>query len=114
MPDFINVYQLEVFSAVGVYAKEQLSKQRLTVTLQLNVQSTRAAAKFDDVKRPVDYGKVCATVKKVATERPRKLIETLAEEMASTLLRQYPIKEITLEIEKFILPDTRSVSVKIT
>jgi phosphoglycolate phosphatase/dihydroneopterin aldolase len=52
-------------------------------------------------------------MKSLVAQRPRKLLETLAEEIAADLLKTFPIQKLTLEIKKFILPDTRHVSVQI-
>ena len=35
-------------------------------------------------------------------------------EMAEAILENYPVEEVILEIEKFALPDAKSVSIKIT
>ena len=49
----------------------------------------------------------------ITSKRPRKLLETLAEEIATEVLKNYPMQKLALEIKKFILPGTQYVSVKI-
>ena len=77
------------------------------------VESFGPAAAADDVSLTVNYFEVAERVKHFAAERPRKLLETLAEEVAADLLRGFAIKSLVAEIKKSILPDTRYVSVRI-
>jgi dihydroneopterin aldolase len=46
--------------------------------------------------------------------RSWKLIETLAVEMAEMSLREFKPKSVTIEIKKFILPQTQHVAVSVT
>jgi FolB domain-containing protein len=114
MADSIHIHKLEVHALVGVYKKEQGAPQKLLVSIGMKVESIPSAARSDDLQQTIDYSAVAATVKKIAAEKPRKLIETLAEEMAAVILKIYPVEEVTVEVEKFPLPDARSVSVRIT
>jgi dihydroneopterin aldolase len=43
-----------------------------------------------------------------------KLIETLAEVLASHLLKSFPIQKITIELRKFALQDAKYVSITVT
>ena len=113
MSDLIRVIDLEVFAHIGVPDTERRDPQRLLVSLEMSVASFSLAAGTDDLARTVDYYEVVQRVKSFTAERPRKLLETLAEEIAFDLLKGYPIKKITLEIKKFVLPDAQYVSVKI-
>jgi len=113
MSDLIRVIDLEVFAHIGVPEEERREAQRLLISLEMSVDSFSHAAETDNLARTVNYYDVVQRVKAFTAERPRKLLETLAEEMAFDLLKTFPIKKIALEIKKFILPDTRYVSVKI-
>ena len=44
----------------------------------------------------------------------RKLIETLAEDLCRLLLQRWPLALVRVRLHKFILPDTRAVSVTLT
>ena len=48
-----------------------------------------------------------------ARARVVKLIETLADELATHLLERFSLAEVEIELCKFILPDTKHVSVRI-
>lgn len=113
MSDLIRVVDLEVWANIGVSDEERAQRQRLLVTLDLRVKSIVLAAASDDVSLTVNYFTIAQRVKALASEQPRKLLETLAEEIAEDLLETFPLKKIELEIKKFILPDAQHVSVKI-
>lgn len=68
----------------------------------------------DDIARTVDYHAVTIRVDEVAASKPRKLIETLAEDLAAMILDEFPVSRVTVEIEKFILPNTTCVGVSVT
>lgn len=114
MSDSILVRDLETWSRIGVPEAERAQPQRLLVSLTLEVKSTESAALSDDVAATVDYARVCEEVRHVAAERPRKLVETLAEDIAQTVLRHHPgVRKVEVEVAKSILPETRSVGVRI-
>jgi dihydroneopterin aldolase len=113
MSDLIRIVDLEVFSHLGVGDEERREAQRLLVSAEMSVATFAHAAKTDDLSRTVNYFDVAQRIQLVAARRPRKLLETLAEELATELLKGYAMQKLTLEIKKFILPDTQYVSVKI-
>jgi FolB domain-containing protein len=113
MSDLIRIVDLEVFSYLGVPEEERREPQRLLITLEMNVASFAHAAKTDELSRTVNYYDVAQRLQMIAGKRPRKLLETLAEEIATEVLKNHSIQKLTLEIKKFILPDTQYVSVRI-
>jgi len=113
MSDLIRVIDLEVHAHIGVPDAERREAQRLLISLEMATDSFSHAAGTDNVAWTVNYADVVQHVKKITASRARKLLETLAEEIAADLLKSFPIRKITLEIKKFILPETQYVSVKI-
>lgn len=119
MPDFheaedhIRIEELEVFSRVGVPDEERAHPQRLTVSLVLWPEKNFGAL-GDDLGKTINYAAVCEEVKGFAASRAVKLIETLANELASHLLVRFRLRRLRVEIRKFILPDTRHVAVCLT
>ena len=113
MLDLIRVVDLEVHAYIGVPEEERRDPQRLLVSFDLGVESFSHAAGTDNVAWTVNYADVVQHVKQIAAKRPRKLLETLAEDIASDLIKAFPIKLVRLEIKKFILHDAQYVSVRI-
>ena len=113
MSDLIRVIDLEVLSCIGVPDVERRQPQRLLISLEISVDSFSHAAGTDNLAWTINYADVVEHVKHVTARRARKLLETLAEELTFDLLKTFPMKKITLEIKKFVLPDAQYVSVKI-
>ncbi|MGA3169592.1 MAG: dihydroneopterin aldolase [Chthoniobacteraceae bacterium] len=112
MDDSIIVSRLEVRAHAGVPAAERGAAQRLAISLRL-FPSAGLANLADDLNKTIDYAAVCAAVKEEAESRPRRLIETLAGEIATLLLTRYPLRAVEVEVRKFILPATEYVAVSI-
>lgn len=113
--DQIFIRGLVVASHIGVPEKERAESQDLLVSLIMAPKNNSSDQSLeDDIERTIDYHAVSIRTEDIAAERPRKLIETLAEDIASTLMTEFSIAAITVEIEKFILPNTRCVGVAIT
>lgn len=83
----------------GVSAEERSRGQRFVVDLELATDLSRAGTS-DDLKDTVDYGDVYRLVKKVLEGPPHNLIESLAEEIGSRILSQYPVDEVRIRVEK--------------
>jgi dihydroneopterin aldolase len=112
VPDLILIHALELSVRIGVPDEERLSPQRLTVNLSLQPKNGFEGL-GDDLANAVDYSAVAKTVQALARERPRRLIETLACEIASAVLDGFAVDFIEVELHKYILPDTAFVAVRI-
>ncbi|MBT8036415.1 MAG: dihydroneopterin aldolase [Verrucomicrobiae bacterium] len=111
--DQIFIRGLRVSSYVGVPDEERAEAQELVINATFSPMSSPGPLE-DDLARTIDYHAVAVRLDEVAGSRPRKLIETLAEDLAAMVLDEFPVTVVHLEIEKFILPNTRCVGVSIT
>jgi dihydroneopterin aldolase len=112
-PDEIHIEQLDVFARIGVPEEERANLQRLTVSISFwPCQQTSDLA--DHIERTVNYSAVAEETKNFARDQSVSLIETLAERLASHLLKSFPIQKVTIELRKFALQDARYVSVTFT
>ena len=107
----ILIKGLSVECRVGVPDEERAHPQRLLIDATL-VPRTAFADQADDLTLTADYDAAARRMAAVATERPRKLIETLAADLAAMLLREFPLVAAEVEIRKFILPQTEYVAVR--
>jgi FolB domain-containing protein len=110
--DAILVSALELSAHIGVPEAEREEPQRLTLDITLFPKSDFSNLS-DDLNRTVDYFALTRRVRKLAASMPRKLIETLVEEIAQCILSEFPVAEVHLELRKYILPDTGFVAVRI-
>ena len=98
---------------IGVPDDERATPQRLTFSITL--WPTRDASEFDDqIAKAVNYAAACDEAKSFVQKRRDKLIETLADALASHLLECFEIRKITIELRKYILPEVEFVSVIVT
>ncbi|MBC6301509.1 dihydroneopterin aldolase [Listeria booriae] len=115
--DKIYLNELTFYGYHGVLPEENTLGQTFIISLTLGV-FTEKAGKSDEVTDTVSYAEVYETVKEIAQQKQFKLIEALAETIASTVLHDYPlIKEITVKVTKPNPPipgHYHSVAVEIT
>jgi len=110
--DAIFVSALELSAHIGVPDEERAEPQRLTASLAL-VPKRDFRNLGDDLALTVDYFALTRRLRKLAAERPRKLIETLAEELAACVLKEFAVAEVEVVVRKYILPDTECVAVRV-
>jgi dihydroneopterin aldolase len=109
----ISLVDLEVFYRVGVPDAERAHPQRLLLTVVMETDFS-AAAKSDSIADTIDYFSVTQRLLKFGDGREWKLIEKLVADMAETILSEFKPTVVTVEIKKFIIPQARYVSVRIT
>jgi len=107
--DRIRIEQIELHARVGVTEDERSKPQRIAVNLTIWPKAGFEQMK-DDISRTVNYVELCQAVREFIGQRAFKLIETLAADLASDLLRAFPLQTVEVEIRKFVLPNTEYVS----
>jgi len=111
--DEIHIEQLEVFARIGVPEKERASPQRLTVSISFWAdRQTRDMA--DKIDQTVNYSAVAEETKRFVRDQSANLIETLADRLATHLLKTFPIQKVAVELRKFVLKDAKYVSATVT
>jgi dihydroneopterin aldolase len=111
--DTIHIEQLRISARVGVPDLERAAPQRLA--LNITLWPNQSWRNLDDkISRTVNYSTVARVVEEFAQSRTDKLIETLADQIAAHLLRSFPIKQVRIELRKFVLAKADFVSVTLT
>jgi 7,8-dihydroneopterin aldolase/epimerase/oxygenase len=108
--DKVIIKDLEVFFYVGVPPEERAHPQRLLITLELTLDVHTAAAR-DDLSETVDYATLTEEILKLGKGRSWKLIETAATQIADLALQREPVMAVTVEVKKFIIPQSQYVSI---
>ena len=111
-PDEIHIEQLDVFTRIGVPEEERANPQRLTVSISFWPYQPGDLA--DHIERTVNYSTVAEETKSFLRDQSVNLIETMADRLASHLLKSFPIQKVTIELRKFALQDAKYVSVTVT
>ena len=112
MPDRIHLEALELSAHLGVPDEERATPQRLTLHLTLEPQRDFRDLE-DRIENAVDYFVVTHAMQELAAERPRCLLETLAEEIAQAVLERFAVRAVEVELRKYILSDAAFVAVKL-
>lgn len=113
MPDTIHIQGLQTAVQIGVPDEERARWQ--TVALDVTLTPKRDFRNLGDaIEETIDYECVSLDLKDVAAAKPRKLIETLAEDLTQHLLNTFPISQVDLTLRKFILPGTDWVAVSVS
>jgi dihydroneopterin aldolase len=112
MQDQIVIEELELLSHIGISEEERSAAQRLTVSIWMTPLKDFDGLR-DDIRNAVDYFKVAEYVVKVAAARPRRLIETLAVELADDLVTHFPLQTAELHLRKYVMSNTSSVGIRL-
>lgn len=113
MTDKIAIEDLEVHFHVGVPEKERSEPQKLLITIQMTLDLGPSGA-TDNLAETIDYYAVSQAVKTLGQARRWKLIEALADDICQLVLNDFKPNAVRVLIKKFILPDTRWVSVEMS
>lgn len=88
--DFIHLNEMEFYGYHGVFPEETKLGQRFRLTVSLAVD-LKQAGETDALEHTVHYGEVYETCKSVVEGEPKKLVEAVAEEVASRILSEFPL-----------------------
>ncbi|WHY86421.1 dihydroneopterin aldolase [Neobacillus novalis] len=115
--DKIYVNGMEFYGYHGVFPEENRLGQRFAVDLAVSVD-LKKAGETDELEQSVNYGELYEVCKEIVEGKPYKLVEAVAERLAGSVLRGFPlVSEVTVKVIK---PDPpipghyKSVAVEIT
>jgi len=97
--DKIFLNDLHIDTIIGIYDWERETLQTLSFDLEMD-WDIRPAAKSDDIEHTLDYGSIAQTIVSFVEASRYQLIETLAEDLTSLLLKTYPIPKLKLTLSK--------------
>jgi dihydroneopterin aldolase len=112
MSDKIILDGIQVMAHVGVPDEERANPQLLEISVVLFLDLSRAA-RTERLIMSLDYAEVHRKTIEIVHERPRYLIETVAEDIAQNLLKKFRIERVEVEVRKFVIEHTRYVAVRI-
>jgi dihydroneopterin aldolase len=87
--DEVFLEGLRFYAYHGVNPEERTLGQRFTVDVRLETD-LREAGQSDDLNRTISYSAVYKRVRAIVEGTPRDLLETVAEEIAQTILSEFP------------------------
>ena len=113
MTDKITIKDLELHFHVGVPEEERSEPQKLLITIEMTLDLGPSGA-TDNLAETIDYYAVSQAVKTLGQARRWKLIEALADDICQLVLNDFKPNAVRVLIKKFILPETRWVSVEMS
>ena len=99
MTDKILLNGAHFFARHGVSDDEQRTGGRYVVDVELNRDLARAATS-DDLVDTISYADVYNSVREIVEGKSFRLIETLAEHIAQTLLARYSAESVMVRVKK--------------
>lgn len=98
--DEVLLEGLRFYAYHGVNPEERLQGQRFTVDVRL-ATDLRRAGRTDDLRETINYSAAYKRIRTIVEGPPRDLIETVAEEIASALLADFPgAASVTVTVRK--------------
>ncbi len=110
--DKILIEDLEVFYRVGVPDTERAAPQRLLLTVEMEVDFSKAA-ETDALQDTIDYAAVADALAGFGERRSWHLLEKLACDIADFVLGSYRLNSATVTVKKFVLPAAKHVAVSV-
>jgi dihydroneopterin aldolase len=110
--DKIIIKDLEVDARIGVTESERAQAQRLLITVEMERDLTEAGRR-DAEASTTRYDIVADMIRKMVSDRPRKLVEAVAHEIAEAILARKMAHAVTVEVKKFSIPRSQYVSIQI-
>ena len=100
MTDRIVLAEMTFFGRHGVSDAERSAEQQIDVDVELEVDLARAGAS-DDLADTVNYSRVFDACREIVEEHSLKLLEAIAEAIASRQLADYALVEaVTVRVRK--------------
>lgn len=111
--DIVFIKQLDVRTTIGVFDWEREIKQKLVFDIELGTNIAQAAA-TDDLADTLDYKAISHAVHDMVEKSEYQLVETVAEKVAEMILKDFPVKWLSLTLNKpGAVSIAQSVGVKI-
>jgi 7,8-dihydroneopterin aldolase/epimerase/oxygenase len=108
-PARIRIHDIETMCLIGVPDAERASPQRILIDLEFDAPPAR----LDDIATTVDYAAVADIARATAEDRPKRLIETLAQEILQAVVDRFPVSDLIVRVRKLSVPATREVSAEV-
>jgi 7,8-dihydroneopterin aldolase/epimerase/oxygenase len=110
--DKIFIKNLIVPVIVGITEKERSTKQLIIVDIYL-YRDLKDAGTSDDPKRTLSYSKIRDSVIDFVSSNKFKLVEGVAEGIASLLLKNKAVEKVKVRVRKEKYADHPSIGVEI-
>lgn len=95
--DYLHIKGLTVATRIGIHDWEQQIKQRLSIDLSIPYDMSQCQ---DQIENALDYDKLCSLITQIVETQSFKLIETVAETVASLVKNSFDVSQISVSVSK--------------
>jgi len=111
MMDRVYIHGLTVETVIGIFDWERTIQQKVVVDLEMAVD-IRASAASENIDRTVSYKDVSDRLLDFIANSEFLLVETMAEEIAALVLKEFPVPFVRLKLGKpGAVPEAQDVGV---
>ena len=111
--DTLFIRYLVIQTIIWIHPAQRTTHQTVVVSLQLETETTTAAA-HDDIVNALDYERLAQRVREFVSQAEFQLIETLAERLAVLVLEDLRVMLVSVEVQKpGAIPNAETVGVRI-
>lgn len=97
--DTIFLHDLRVRTIVGIWDWERRIRQTVSIDLDMGADIRKAAAS-DRIEDALDYKQIAKRVQQFVEDSSFQLVETLAENIAAIVLREFDVPWIVVRVNK--------------
>ncbi len=97
--DIIFIRELRVDTVIGVYDWERTVRQSVLLDLEMATDIRRAAG-GDALEHTLDYAAISARITDFIERSEFELVETMAEQVATLVLAEFPVPWLRLRLCK--------------
>ncbi len=112
--DAVFIRQLRLQAWIGLYRHEKIAPQTIEIDLEIALPAGGTVFKTGRVADTIDYGVVVEHIRTLVAKERFGLVESLAERIADSILREFNSPRIKVSIAKLgVLRDAQRVGVTI-
>ncbi|MFK7794085.1 MAG: dihydroneopterin aldolase [Gammaproteobacteria bacterium] len=97
--DTVFIRDLSMDAVIGVFGWERQVHQKITINLEMATDISKAAD-TDDLEYTLDYKAISQRIRGLVDENQPKLVETLIELIATTVMQEFNIPWLRISIAK--------------
>jgi dihydroneopterin aldolase len=97
--DIVFVSDLRIDTVIGIFDWERKIRQTVSLDLEMGTD-IRAAAQSDTIEHTLDYKSVAKRLIEFVGTSEYQLVETLAEECAALIRREFDVPWLRLKLSK--------------
>lgn len=97
--DIVFVSDLRIDTVIGIFDWERKIRQTVSLDLEMGTD-IRAAAQADTIQHTLDYKSVAKRLIEFVRASEYQLVETLAEECAALVRREFDVPWLRLKLSK--------------